>query len=692
MMRHLFRIAAIAIRNSAKPADGYRALCSVASALSLVFAALSLLSLAVTLTLTASASPAFAGQTITIDGNVGHTVYGNGTPPDGSGTAGDPSNNTVNINNGGTVTGGGDVFGGYVYSAGSATANDNRVTVNSGGTVTGTVYGGRAAGDTAATASGNTVIINGGTVNEDVYGGYAEANSTATATAQNNRVFINGGEVDGNVYGGYADATGGSATATYNTVTISGAPTFGGGTALLGGGSSFGTPQDMFTGNTLNVWNYHGSPVAWVGNFQYFNFLIPSIQSGPVLTVTGDAYLYDHNTGKGGSTVTAVNTYGGLPPIPAGGKVTLIQAGTLHDTDFTQKYVQGQHGATISSLWTLDTANNELTATAVNVQASPQTKALSEGFLGGLAMVNQGADLLAGKGMSDAVDSSRRARGDGGFGFGSFGSVSGGWSRYNTGSHVDMSSLSLIAGLSFGAALPPGRLTLGAFFEYGTGSYNTYNSFSNAADVDGKGNTYYLGGGILGRMDFLDTGPGNFYLEASGRMGGLHNDYNTSDLRDATGRSAGGYDTFSPYYGIHAGLGYIWKFTEAASLDLYGKYFWTHQQGESVTLSTGDPVKFKDTDSHRVRLGGRFSYAVNDHVAPYIGAAWEYEMDGRQRATTYDSYSLNKPSLYGSTGIGELGLNLKPSKDLPLSFDLGVQGYLGKREGVTGSLQAKWEF
>ncbi|GHV49919.1 hypothetical protein FACS1894168_0360 [Deltaproteobacteria bacterium] len=46
----------------------------------------------------------------------------------------------------------------------------------------------------------------------------------------------------------------------------------------------------------------------------------------------------------------------------------------------------------------------------------------------------------------------------------------------------------------------------------------------------------------------------------------------------------------------------------------------------------------------------------------------------------------------GSTGIGELGLTLKPSQTLPLSFDLGIQGYVGKREGVTGSLQARWEF
>jgi hypothetical protein len=79
------------------------------------------------------------------------------------------------------------------------------------------------------------------------------------------------------------------------------------------------------------------------------------------------------------------------------------------------------------------------------------------------------------------------------------------------------------------------------------------------------------------------------------------------------------------------------------------------------------------------------------HVSPYIGAAYEHEFNGRARATTY-GYSIKAPDLTGGTGIGELGLSFKPSATIPLSFDLGVQGYVGKREGVTGSLQAKFEF
>jgi outer membrane autotransporter protein len=191
-------------------------------------------------------------------------------------------------------------------------------------------------------------------------------------------------------------------------------------------------------------------------------------------------------------------------------------------------------------------------------------------------------------------------------------------------------------------------------------------------------------------MDFSNTGPGNFYAEASGRVGGVHNEYSSSDLRDASGRKAD-YDSSSAYYGLHFGAGYLWNINEKASLDFYGKYFWTRQEGDSARLSTDDKVSFKDVDSSRLRLGARFAYAVNEYVSPYIGAAYEHEFEGKARASS-NGFAIDTPSLRGDTGIGELGLSLRPSSSLPLSFDLGVQGYTGRREGVTGSLQVRFEF
>jgi hypothetical protein len=105
---------------------------------------------------------------------------------------------------------------------------------------------------------------------------------------------------------------------------------------------------------------------------------------------------------------------------------------------------------------------------------NPQMKAVSEGFVGGAALVTQGGDTVAGPGLSNAVRAARGAGAGGGEGaalpLAGFGALSAGSMRYNSGSHVDMRSVSLLAGLSFGADLTPGRLTLGAFFEYGNGS------------------------------------------------------------------------------------------------------------------------------------------------------------------------------------------------------------------------------
>jgi hypothetical protein len=337
--------------------------------------------------------------------------------------------------------------------------------------------------------------------------------------------------------------------------------------------------------NTLNL----KAPIKVNGiqNFQYLNFYLPTTMGagGAMLTIS------DGGTAHIDKSTVNVGINGASSPLQVGDTVKLIDAGagalTGTPTNTTANG-KGMQGVTLLYEFGIevDQANKLLLASVTSAPSvNDQSKALSEGFLSGVGLVNQGADLIAGKGMAHALSAAGTPGRKGltgensgdstGFGLGVFAALSGGWTRYNTGSHVDMRGLSFMAGLSAGTDLPAGRLTVGAFFEYSNGAYDSYKSFSNG-NVHGKGNLYSIGGGILGRMDFIETGPGNFYTEASFRAGGLHNDY-TSDLRDATGRAAD-YKSSSPYYGIHAGLGYIWNFSERGSLDLYGKYFWTRQQ------------------------------------------------------------------------------------------------------------------
>jgi outer membrane autotransporter protein len=307
------------------------------------------------------------------------------------------------------------------------------------------------------------------------------------------------------------------------------------------------------------------------------------------------------------------------------------------------------------------------------------------GNLAGLILINQGTELAAGQGLDEAVRVARMASLPGGSGLGVFATLSGGRSRYDTGSHLNMESLSLMAGLSFGFDFSPSFLTVGAFIEYGNGSYDSYNSFVNAASVNGDGEMRIFGGGVAGRLDFADNGKAHLYTEGSLRVGTIHNEFDSHDLLDAMGHRAQ-FVSSSSYLGFHFGLGCIFPVTQSATFDLYGKYFWTRQEGESVRLSTGDPVTFEDADSSRLRLGLRLTYAVSERFDMYIGAAWENEFDGVAGAST-NGFAIDKPSLRGDTGIGMLGISLKPSESFPMTIDLWAQGYAGKRKGVTGSLR-----
>ena len=560
-------------------------------------------------------------------------------------------------------------------------------------------------------ASGTDLSI----VDNATYDGDNKARSVGGLNGGGNILNTDGLTVQSGTFGGVIGNSNTSLIKTgAGTLTLSGTNTYTGmttvrsGTLALGsdltsnqltlyGGTVFdrGSHNHSLDNGILSVNGANGQSAMYKGDLSArnatLNFISPVHPTQPLLRVTGDADVSGSacNVGLAGGTSLA-----------SGSTLTLLEVDP--DKTLTANNLQRgngivQIGSTVAHDITADVNLDPTTRrlNAVTAQVSPgratdQSKALSEGFLGGLALNLQGADLVAGRGMDSAVRASSGTDDAERHGFAGFGALSGGSLRYNTGSHLDMNSLSLLTGLSWGIDLAPGRLTLGAFFEYGNGSYDTHNSFTNAASVDGDGNAYYLGGGILARMDFVNIGPGRFYAEASGRAGKTHNEYDSSDLRDAAGRKAD-YDSSSPYYGLHFGTGYVWNINDAATLDLYGKYFWTRQQGDSVGLSTGEHLSFDDINSSRLRFGGRFAYILNEHVAPYIGAAWEHEFDGKARATT-NGFDIDAPNLHGNTGIGELGISLTPSADLPLTVDLGVQGYTGKREGVTGSLMVKWEF
>ncbi|MEX5285400.1 autotransporter outer membrane beta-barrel domain-containing protein [Selenomonas sputigena] len=162
---------------------------------------------------------------------------------------------------------------------------------------------------------------------------------------------------------------------------------------------------------------------------------------------------------------------------------------------------------------------------------------------------------------------------------------------------------------------------------------------------------------------------------------------------DYTGNIAGvdtSYDISHPYYGFHLGLGRVTKLKGGASVDTYLKYFYAHQNDADATLATGETYKFDDVDSSRLRLGVRYTKGDSPESQVYAGIAWEYEFDGDARAS-YQGMDTPSPSLKGSSGVLELGARFAP-KDSNVSYELNLNGWAGKRRGVSGGVSVNWTF
>ena len=594
--------------------------------------------------------------------------------------------NSVTIN-GSEVTGG--LYGGQSESnSGTASTTSNSVTIN-GGKVTAGVAGGDSLnyGSGSASATGNRVVISGNNMTDLAFGGHSHSISGA-ASATHNSVTISGGEVTIGVYGGFSSSTSGTASATHNTVTLMGAPVFGADSFLFGGYVNVnGTPTgDARTGNTLNVFT-SGIAVNTIKNFQHYNFAFLQ-DNRTALTLTGTGT--DVAAFQSGDVVRVPYAQPGQTLEVGHSNILLRTATDMTGLDTAGLLPNGQarQGVSLIYDYTLDKDANSIWATVTGMGVNPQAKALTQSRAASLAFANLGADLIAGAGMDSVRGAAASYSGlsngpDSGSGLIPFFAVQGSSLRYNSGSRTDVDGAALMTGLAKKWEAPGMDILAGVFFEAAIGST------SGTGGTKGEGDTRTLGGGILARLDMTDTLLKGLYAEASLRAGSLNTDYTNDDLRDFTGDGAS-YDANTAYYGAHAGLGYIWNITERASLDTSAKYFWTHQQGKNLNIQ-GDKFDFKDADSHRTRLGARFGYAVTEEVTPYIGAAWEYEFDGKARATVY---GLDVPgsSLKGGTGVGELGLTWKPEEARNLAVNFGVQGYTGMREGVSGTLQLKYEF
>ena len=473
------------------------------------------------------------------------------------------------------------------------------------------------------------------------------------------------------------------------------------GLTLLGGATFVANTSNQNWTGTKQNWNNkqfvvydNGSDTSavYTGDLNAQNSNLYFIASGdntnPLLSVTGSADISGskYNIGFTGKTT-----------FDEGQTLTLIEAdGTIDASGLQQgNGIDGidgidgiKFGSTITQSITdvttvPEVASNgsKLIATLGSTLATDEASVLNAGMLGGLAFNLQGADLIAREGMEAAVRSAQLDNNHAVFAALTRSSLD-----YGT---VDVDGTNMLAGLAWQAQTGAGSLTYGVFAEHGDGSYDTYANI-NGTNLHGEGDTDYTGGGILARMDFNGSKNGHGYLEASGRIGNADTDYTNSGLRDAYGRAAS-YSTDGTYYGAHIGAGYVQKLDEKSSIDWYGKLLWARLEGGSADLSTGEHLTFDDADSLRLRIGGRWNYAASDFVSYYAGLGYEYEFDGEASGFT-NGLALGDENLTGGSGVAELGISFKPSKNSPFSLELNLTGFTGEREGFRGGVEAVYTF
>ncbi|WP_297322740.1 autotransporter outer membrane beta-barrel domain-containing protein [uncultured Bartonella sp.] len=502
-----------------------------------------------------------------------------------------------------------------------------------------------------------------------------------------------------------------------------------GGRSVNYDGSENNDFDKVVSGNTLNLVGYRGT-VAGIYNFENYNWILPNdIRNGDVFV----------KIAAGGTAVDLTNTkhtvamYNDGSRLNNGDVITMIDktAGSLGEKNYRinqgsfivydailKQQTEGDKALvlTIQNKTSTgeaggDNGNNNPTTDNGGHSAAklnPQSKSYAEGRAAALGLVGQGSDLIAVAGI-DKIRILVRSSEDKitQYNVIPFMIANGASQRYKTGSHFDVDGFNMAVGLATGFEFSAGhKATIGALFEYGRGTYDTYNSFTNFASVDGDGDTDYKGGGIFGRVDFAGTGLGyvknlaadqadGLYVEASLRAGRASSKFdvgrNADVLGNFTGVYRGSYDSDVTYFGGHVAGGYVLNFDDKQSVDVYGRYLWTHTDSDNVSVGY-EKLNLDSSLSSRIQIGGRYSYAYSDLFKPYIGAAYEYEFDGEVKAKTYE-FNLNRPSLEGSTGIFEAGFSLIPlPSNKALNLNVNGQGYVGQRQGGGGGIEIKYEF
>ena len=509
--------------------------------------------------------------------------------------------------------------------------------------------------------NGIPITITGSTINGNVYGA---GNDYYDEDASGGNVTVSGNtKVTGHVYGGLS--FGGSVND--NEIIISGSAdiTY----ARLFGRNSYA----VGTGNTLTIDGWSGSTNS-VHNFNDIAFKnIDWKNNGSILTITNqNGYTSDLTN----TTINTIHIAGGSN-INVGESMTLIKSGngTLDSIGkVTDTFTAGVAREGLGST-SIDTTTGKVSFKVNSIKLSSQAVSAAQTRAASAAFLNQGTDLI-----SDSLDTISR---DSSYGVKTFAAVHGNRSKYDVADDIKINGWSTIVGVGNADKFDNGsELSWGVFYENGSGNYRTYNSFNNEF-FRGDGSMVYNGGGIAARYE----NKNGVYTEGSLRAGMLKNELDNA-MRDVNGSY--GYETESAYYGAHIGVGKIISLSDSSDLDIYGKFFHTYTEGDSVTIAD-DKFDFDSITSDRLRVGARITSNKENKFSTYYGLAYEYEFNGDADMTA-QGLRADTQSLQGSSVMAEVGFNYQPTPGSPWSFDLNMRGYAGERQGGSFNVQATYTF
>lgn len=570
------------------------------------------------------------------------------------------------------------IVGGHAEASKSAVASNNKVQILGGTYKRGTIHGGSAhisQNGSSATASNNTVEISGGKLigNETYTYSYIYGGVSQGGNVESNKVIIRGGTIDGFVYAGNAGEKG---TESNNSIDI-----YKG--ADLTKAELYGTQfkTDVASLKKANpVLNVHASSssikVKKISSFAKINYNLPSTVKN------GDTILEAEAANLAGTEIS-LSTPGGTN-LKEGDTINLLSTKTGIEGEPEQTIATFTEGVSIERNMDIKVEDNALVGTLLSgpfggegscVKLKEDTKSLVETRSAAMAVLNNSIDVVTDKGFAAAKDA---IQAEAGSGFTPFVYMGGNKMRYKTGSHVDSRGWGLAAGFAKEIKGENHTLITGPFVEHGRANYDSY--LDNGTKADGKNR--FTGGGWFLRNELKN----GINYEASVRFGHLSSDYKGYGAMDTE------YDSGSNYFGFHAGVGKTLQVGKKDdTLDVYAKYFYTHQNGTDATLSTGERYHFDAVNSNRIRLGARYTHMLQKNTSLYAGLAWDYEFSSEARAS-YRGYSTPSPSMKGSSGMLELGVKCQPDTKYPFYMDISLAGWAGKQRGVAFNAAFQWMF